>query len=369
MRRPRKTAAAGSANGVAHGQPRGAASGPVSLSLARPASEPVTAVESAPKRSRPPPLPSSLRLSLSDVLEKVSVVGKSRALQHTCVHIYVPHARFASTSEKDFSIELMPSFAGWRAAWLDVASVVKDASSFGMDVLGCTVRWACGSAHPAFVTMDGRLVLHVPSEGACRGVQVAFRKRERDLAAVSMSHRLTRAEIDTGVRGVVLGSVAESNNRRSVSHIIGPASGGQVDGRPGETCYVCNRFGGDEGKDVDSDLAGEEVVLDKSEIEKYAPQLMREYESRITKKLSVLEAREVLVYLEQLFSRARANDIAVRHARRATLEGIGRGDGTVPLAHGVQALDRMTATLMNVANTEAAKAASGPAFQGGHPSN
>lgn len=332
--------------------------GPTISNVRAPNPAPASSFVPAPGRPVPPQpsgataqvSPSAIpspQLSISDVLEKVSVIRDSRALNHACVHVYVPHARFLGRSMDFFSIEVLPAFAGWKAAWLCARGVLRNEQTFGEDVLACELKWPCGSAHPAFVLADGRLVLHAPAEVLCRGVaaNLGYRKGVRDLTVVSMCQRLTKVEIESGVRGTVLGAVEAANNRRRVSHVVGLAlNSSDPVGSGDEPRYSCMMFG--------AEADGEEVVLGKAEIEMFAPQLLREYEARVGKTLSYAQGREILPYLEKLFARARANDLIVRGAIRAACDDFGseRGTGSVVLKEGIQALDAIGGALETAAS-------------------
>jgi hypothetical protein len=238
-------------------------------------------------------------VSAAALLRSIEAIGSDESrLLHLFVHVYIEHTRLLAPAHYRHAVQIMPVFGGWRNAWLEFLHISALPGVDG-DVLHCNLRWHDGTAHPAFVTRGGDLVMHLLCDTKAHGINVDFAGAEavgsglpRRRSVVSVSHTLSAEEIFFSSRGPVHGSVKGRNNERKVSHISGVTSDGLM---------VCERYDGCKAE-----------ILPAARIRHFVPSLLREYYCRSELRWTSAEAAAIRVFVAELFCRAANNDAAVR---------------------------------------------------------
>lgn len=138
------------------------------------------------------------------------------------------------------------------------------------------------------------------------GVLVSKAGKQKSRATVDISHTLTLEEIESGIRGVVHGSVMSKNNGRKVSHITSIQQDESV---------LCSLLP----KTDKSVSARETVRISSSRVRKFVPELLHEFNHRVEQRFTVREASFILKFVNALFLRANENDFSVREAIRLAL--------------------------------------------------
>lgn len=137
----------------------------------------------------------------------------------------------------------------------------------------------------------------------------------RRRAAVSVSRRLTMAEIDTGVRGLVHGVRGSRypGNACKVSHIV--ALGGKGGGA------LCMRF---------EDVGKKETRMVKVDVEafqEYGAELIKEVQERAALRWTSEAAGETRPFLEAFFAKAMTSDRLIRERIAEAMGGGGDAGG------------------------------------------
>jgi hypothetical protein len=246
-------------------------------------------------------------VSAADLLKTIDVIGADASRLHLFVHVYLEYARQHYAIHFPHTVQGMPVFGGWRNAWLEILSIAVVPGVDGR-VLHVNLRWHDGSAHPAFITSDGALIMQLICDSEKHGIRTNVAPQTGDgsdangvpvrrRTVVSVSHSLSAAEIASSSRGPVHGSVKGQNNERKVSHVTGVSSEGLI---------VCERYDGS---------LREEIL--PSRIQHYAPALLSEYYYRCEPRWNGTEAAAILAFVAAFFRRSATNDGAVRAAMKA----------------------------------------------------
>ncbi len=248
-----------------------------------------------------------------DKTESVShILASCRGLEeahsrHLCVFVYFSYRRWSAPFlEECFSASCFPCFEGWYSAWIKpMGNPARKVTGFEDAVLEVALCFQDSTSMLGFITRVGELVVVNPAASPRHGVFLDPHVAVLQMDTMPVARMFTMAEIESGSRGYVHGSLVGENNGRKVSHIV------RDDGAGG---YVMQKYPQQEYGRV------EFATVPQTKVKEYTPAYFEEFRWRNRRRFTKSVANSMHSYLESFIERATSADIAMRAAMHPTGE-------------------------------------------------